>query len=75
MSISNSITRVIVAALAIPLILAVCYLGKYYFLLFVLGIALISWRVGRVRLPSDSVQFGNRLRGCDDQAALEIGDY
>jgi phosphatidate cytidylyltransferase len=43
MSLSNSITRVIVAAIAIPLILAVCYFGKYYFLLFALGIALISF--------------------------------
>jgi phosphatidate cytidylyltransferase len=43
MSISNSITRVIVAAVSIPLILAVCYVGKYYFLLFALGIALISF--------------------------------
>lgn len=43
MTISNSITRVIVAAVSIPLILAVCYVGKYYFLLFALGIALISF--------------------------------
>ena len=43
MSISNSITRVIVAVLAIPLILAVCYFGKYYFLVFALGISLLSF--------------------------------
>jgi phosphatidate cytidylyltransferase len=43
MSLSNSITRVIVAVLAIPLILVVCYLGKYYFLAFALGIALLSF--------------------------------
>jgi phosphatidate cytidylyltransferase len=43
MSLSNSITRVIVAVLSIPLILAVCYFGKYYFLLFTLGIALMSY--------------------------------
>ena len=43
MSLSNSVTRVIVALLAIPLILAVCYFGKYYFLAFVLGIALLSF--------------------------------
>ena len=43
MSVSNSITRVIVAVLSIPLILAVCYFGKYYFLFFALGIALISF--------------------------------
>jgi phosphatidate cytidylyltransferase len=43
MPITNSITRVIVAVLAIPLILAVCYFGKYYFLVFALGIALLSF--------------------------------
>jgi phosphatidate cytidylyltransferase len=43
MPLSNSITRVIVAVLAIPLILAVCYFGKFYFLLFALAIALISF--------------------------------
>ena len=43
MPLSNSITRVIVAVLAIPLILAVCYFGKYYFLVFTLGIALLSF--------------------------------
>ena len=43
MSLSNSVTRVIVAAISIPLILAVCYFGKYYFLVFALGIALISF--------------------------------
>jgi phosphatidate cytidylyltransferase len=43
MSLSNRVTRVIVAVLAIPLILAVCYFGKYYFLVFSLGIALLSF--------------------------------
>ena len=43
MSLSNSLTRVIVAVLAIPLILAVCYFGKYYFLAFALSIALLSF--------------------------------
>ena len=43
MPLRNSITRVIVAVLAVPLILAVCYFGKYYFLAFALGIALLSF--------------------------------
>jgi phosphatidate cytidylyltransferase len=43
MSLNNSITRVIVAVFTIPLILAVCYFGKYYFLFFALGIALVSF--------------------------------
>jgi phosphatidate cytidylyltransferase len=43
MNLSNSITRIIVALLSIPLILAACYFGKFYFLLFALGIALIAF--------------------------------
>ena len=43
MPLSNSITRVFVAVLAIPLIVAVCYFGKYYFLAFALAIALFSF--------------------------------
>jgi phosphatidate cytidylyltransferase len=43
MALSNSITRIIVAAISIPLILAVCYFGRYYFLVFALGIALVSF--------------------------------
>jgi phosphatidate cytidylyltransferase len=43
MPLSNSITRIIVAAISIPLILAVCYFGRYYFLVFALGIALVSF--------------------------------
>lgn len=43
MSVSNSITRIIVAVLSIPLILAVCYFGNYYFLGFALGIALLAF--------------------------------
>jgi phosphatidate cytidylyltransferase len=43
MPLSNSFTRVIVAVLSIPLVLAVCYFGKYYFLVFALGVALLSF--------------------------------
>jgi phosphatidate cytidylyltransferase len=43
MPLSNSFTRVIVAVISIPLVLAVCYFGKYYFLLFALGVALLSF--------------------------------
>jgi phosphatidate cytidylyltransferase len=43
MSLSNGITRLFVAVLGIPLILAACYFGKIYFLIFVLGIALLSF--------------------------------
>jgi phosphatidate cytidylyltransferase len=43
MSLSNGITRLLVALLAIPLILAACYFGKIYFLLFALGIALLAF--------------------------------
>ncbi len=40
---SNTATRVLVSIIAIPMIIAACYLGKIYFFLFVLGIALISF--------------------------------
>ena len=43
MSLSNGITRLLVALLGIPLILAACYFGKIYFLIFALGIALLSF--------------------------------
>src|ERR1035437_10196148 len=43
MSMSNGITRLLVALLGIPLILAACYFGKIYFLIFCLGIALLSF--------------------------------
>jgi phosphatidate cytidylyltransferase len=40
---SNGILRILVAVTAIPIILAATYFGRYYFLLFVLVIALISY--------------------------------
>jgi phosphatidate cytidylyltransferase len=43
MSISNTALRIIVSAIAIPAIVVVSYLGSYYFLFFVLGIATISF--------------------------------
>lgn len=43
MSLSNGITRLLVALLGMPLILAACYFGKVYFLVFALGIALLSF--------------------------------
>jgi len=43
MSLSNGITRLVVAVISIPLILTACYFGKIYFLIFALGIALLSF--------------------------------
>ena len=43
MSTSNTAVRIIVSAIAIPAIVVVSYLGSYYFLIFVLGIAIISF--------------------------------
>lgn len=43
MALSNTATRIIVAIVAIPLILIACIYGDVPFLLFVLGIALISF--------------------------------
>lgn len=43
MALSNNSIRVIVAVLTIPLILFVSYLGGYFFFVFILGIALLSY--------------------------------
>ncbi len=43
MSLGNTATRIIVSLIAIPLILAACFYGKIPFLIFVLGIGLISF--------------------------------
>lgn len=43
MGLSNNTTRIIVGILAIPVILLVSYLGKLYFLIFILGIAALSF--------------------------------
>lgn len=43
MAMSNGIIRIIVAAIAIPIILTACYFGGYFFLGFVLVISLISF--------------------------------
>jgi phosphatidate cytidylyltransferase len=43
MALSNNSIRILVAVLTIPLILLVSYLGGYFFFIFVLGIALLSF--------------------------------
>ena len=43
MALSNNLTRIIVAVIAIPLILLTSYFGHYYFYLFVLFIGLLSY--------------------------------
>ncbi len=43
MALGNTATRIIVSIIAIPLILAACFYGKIPFLIFVLGIGLISF--------------------------------
>ena len=43
MSISNTAVRIIVSAIAIPVVVVVSYLGGYFFFVFVLGIAVISF--------------------------------
>lgn len=44
MSLSNHSARLIVSVLAIPLILAAIYFGKFFFLILILGISLISFK-------------------------------
>ena len=49
MALGNTSTRIIVAVIAIPLILVACILGGIPFLIFVLGISLISfWEFGQL---------------------------
>ena len=43
MALSNNAQRVIVSIITIPLILAACYLGSGYFVIFVLAVALVSF--------------------------------
>lgn len=43
MSANNTSIRIIVAIIAIPLILAVCYFGEIYFLIFATSIALLAF--------------------------------
>jgi phosphatidate cytidylyltransferase len=43
MSISNTAVRIIVSAIAIPAIVVVSYLGSFYFFVFVLAIAVVSF--------------------------------
>jgi phosphatidate cytidylyltransferase len=43
MSLSNTAVRIIVSAIAIPAIVVVSYLGSFYFFIFVLAIAIISF--------------------------------
>lgn len=43
MKLNNTLTRTLVALAAIPFILAACYFGGIFFLLFVLGIGLLSF--------------------------------
>jgi phosphatidate cytidylyltransferase len=43
MSISNTAVRIIVSAIAIPAIVVVSYFGRYYFFVFVLAIAVVSF--------------------------------
>ncbi len=40
---SNTVTRIIVSVIAIPLVVAACYFGSIYFFLLVLAVALISF--------------------------------
>jgi len=49
MALSNTATRILVSLIAIPLILIVCVYGKIPFLIFVFGIALLSfWEFSQI---------------------------
>jgi phosphatidate cytidylyltransferase len=43
MKLNNTLTRILVALIGIPVILAACYFGGFFFLFFVLGVGLLSF--------------------------------
>ena len=43
MKLGNTAKRILVSVVSIPIILAACYIGKIFFFIFVLGIALSSF--------------------------------
>lgn len=74
MGMSNRSTRIIVSLLSIPAILAVCYYGEIFFLVFTLGIGLIGFFefAEMVKNIDDAV---NKLIGLCSVAALILNEY
>lgn len=74
MKFNNAAVRIIVSIIAIPLIIGICYLGGYYFLVFTLGIGLISFYEFSV-LAKHKDAYVNTLLGFLMTAFLIINSY
>lgn len=74
MKLNNTLTRTIVALIAIPFILAACYFGELLFLFFVLGIGLLSFRELSV-MAGHKEGYVNTIAGYLGVAVIIINGY
>lgn len=74
MSLNNTLTRIIVSFIAIPLILLISIYGKIIFLLFILGIALLSyWEFSDLAKRKNA--YANKLLGLIIVSAIVLNSY
>ena len=71
---SNTSLRVIVSIITIPVIIAACYLGKLFFLLFILGIGIIGF-LEFSNMVKQKNSFANVSTGIVAVTALIINSY
>ena len=62
MTLGNTLKRILVSIAAIPLVLAICYFGKLYFLVFILGIGTLAF-----------YEFSNMSLNKNNKRSLVIG--
>lgn len=74
MALGNSIQRILVAIVAIPVVLAACYFGKFYFLIFAAGIALLAFHEFSA-LTSSKNAFVNKIPGYISIILIFINSY
>lgn len=74
MKLNNTLTRTLVALAAIPFILAACYLGGILFLIFILGIGLLSFHEYSV-MAGHKESYVNYIIGMASSALLIINAY
>lgn len=74
MALNNTATRIIVSAVFIPLILAVCYAGGLFFLVFVLAIGILSFYEFS-GLSKNKIAFTNLIIGLLSTCLLIINSY
>jgi phosphatidate cytidylyltransferase len=74
MKLNNTLTRTLVAVAAIPFILGACYFGGFFFLIFILGIGLLSFHEFSV-MAVHKESFVNYYAGLAMVALLIINAY